>query len=60
MVFKTNHREHSAILSNFIKLQFVLKIFVLSIFEWSLKKGFTVYVELGNITSGSTLFAKTK
>ena len=26
--------EHSAILSAFIKLQFVIKIFVLSIFEW--------------------------
>ena len=27
-------REHSAILSTFIKLPFVIKIFVLSIFEW--------------------------
>ena len=35
--------EHSAILSTFIKLQFVIKIFVLSIFEWPLKTGFTVY-----------------
>ena len=26
--------EHSAILSTFIKLSFVIKIFVLSIFEW--------------------------
>ena len=26
--------EHSAILSTFIKLKFVIKIFVLSIFEW--------------------------
>ena len=26
--------EHSAILSNFIKLPLVIKIFVLSIFEW--------------------------
>ena len=34
--------EHSAILSTFIKLPFVMKIFVLSIFEWSLKTGFTV------------------
>ena len=34
--------EHSAILSTFIKLPFVLKIFVLSIFEWPLKTGFTV------------------
>ena len=36
-------REHSAILSTFIKLSFVIKIFVLSIFEWPLKTGFTVY-----------------
>ena len=35
-------REHSAILSTFIKLPFVLKTFVLSIFEWLLKTGFTV------------------
>ena len=35
--------EHSAILSTFIKLPFVNKIFVLSIFEWPLKTGFTVH-----------------
>ena len=29
-------------LSTFIKLPFVIKIFVLSIFEWPLKTGFTV------------------
>ena len=34
--------EHSAILSIFIKLPFVIKICVLSIFEWLLKTGFTV------------------
>ena len=34
--------EHSATLSTFIKLQFVIKIFVLSIFERPLKTGFTV------------------
>ena len=34
--------EHSAILSTFIKLPFVIKIFVLCIFEWSLKTGFAV------------------
>ena len=33
----------SAILSTFIKLPFVIKIFVLSIFEWPLKTGLTVY-----------------
>ena len=31
----------------FIKLPFVIKIFVLSIFEWLLKAGFTV-IELGH------------
>ena len=36
--------EHSAIHSTFIKLPFVIKIFVLSIFEKSLKTGFTVHV----------------
>ena len=35
--------EHSAILLSFIKLPFVNKIFVLSIFEWPLKTGFTVH-----------------
>ena len=34
--------EHSAILLTFIKPPFVIKIFVLSIFEWPLKTGFTV------------------
>ena len=36
-------KEHSAILSTFIKLPFVIKIFVLLILEWPLKTGFTVY-----------------
>ena len=35
-------KEHSAILSTFSKLQFVIMIFVLSVFEWPLKTGFTV------------------
>ena len=48
---KTNYRlmqvisakgEHSAILSTFIKQPFIIKVFVLSIFEWNLKTGFTV------------------
>ena len=34
--------ENSAILLTFIKLPFVIKIFVLYIFEWSLKTGFTL------------------
>ena len=36
--------EHSAILSTFIKLPFVIKIFVLSIFEWPFYTGFTVEI----------------
>ena len=34
--------KHSAILSNFIKLPFVIKSFVLSMFDWPLKTGFIV------------------
>ena len=34
--------EHSAILLTFIKLPSVIKIFVLSIFEWPFYTGFTV------------------
>ena len=37
-------REHSAILSTFIKLPFVIKIFILYIFEWLFRTGFTVAV----------------
>ena len=37
--------EHSAILSTFIKLPFVIKIFVLTIFEWQFYSGFTVIVD---------------
>ena len=36
--------EHSAILLTFIKLPFVTKICVLSIFEWPLKTGLTVLI----------------
>ena len=34
--------EHSAILLTFIKLLFVIKTFVLPIFEWTFYTGFTV------------------
>ena len=34
--------EHSAILLTYIKLPFVIKIFVLSIFEWPFNTSFTV------------------
>ena len=43
-------REHSAILSTFIKLPFVIKIFVLSIFEWPFHTGFTVLYQVLNQT----------
>ena len=35
--------EHSAILSTFIKLPFVIKVFVLSIFEWQFYTGLHVF-----------------
>ena len=35
-------RKHSALLSTFVKLPFVIKIFVLSIFEWPFYTRFTV------------------
>ena len=37
--------EHSAILSTFIKLPFVIKTFVLSTFEWPLRTCFAVFVK---------------
>ena len=39
-------QEHFAILSTFNKLPFVIKIFVLSIFEWPFKTGFTEHKRL--------------
>ena len=39
--------EHSAILSTFIKLPLVIKIFVLSIFEWLFYTGSTVQLNFG-------------
>ena len=47
-----NAPEHSAILLTFIKLPFVL-----SIFEWPLKTGFTVYIPISGLPS---LFACNK
>ena len=46
--------EHSAIFLTFIKLPFVIKIFVLSIFEWSFYTGVTV--DAINTLSFSILF----
>ena len=55
--------EHSAILSTFIKLPFVIKIFVLSIFERLFYAGFTyrlLYgrgVPLAHIGTGVAILA---
>ena len=52
--------EHSAILSIFIKLPFVNKIFVLSIFEWPFYTGFTVHVDnqVDRVNSNQTVASK--
>ena len=39
--------EHSAIVSTFIKLPFVIKIFLLTIFEWPLYTDFTLLIIRG-------------
>ena len=44
-------KGHSAIPLTFIKLPFVFKTFVLSIFEWPLATGFTVYDKIAQLTS---------
>ena len=46
-VLQNAPRTYSAILSTFIKLSFVFKTYVLSIFEWLLKTGFTVLCSCG-------------
>ena len=43
--------EHSAIFSTFIKLPFVIRIFVLSIFEWPFYTGFTVELNVSALTA---------
>ena len=48
--------QHSAILSTFIKLPFVIKIFVLSIFEWSFYTGFSVVEHTNSRVSGLVPF----
>ena len=50
--------EHSAILSTFIKLPFVIKIFVLSFFEWLFYTGFTVMSSSRPPPSGTNLNLK--
>ena len=44
--------EHSAVLMTFIKLLFVINIFVLSIFEWVLYTGFIVFCYILAYTTG--------
>ena len=52
--------EHSALLSTYIKLRHVIKIFVLSIWEWSLKTGFIVFcTEASKNKRGQVTFRKT-
>ena len=46
-------REHSAILSTFIKLPFVIKIIVLSIFEWPIYTGCTVCCAMSSLSTGT-------
>ena len=55
--------EHSATLSTFIKLPVVIKIFVLSIFEWPFYTGFTftvltTYMETCYLNLHKTTFTK--
>ena len=45
MQVKSIAGEHSAIILTFIKLPFLMKIFVLSVFMWPIKTGFTVLVQ---------------
>ena len=47
--------EHSAILATFIKLPFVIKIFVLSIFEWPYYTSFSVLSVVEKIHVGFSL-----
>ena len=44
-VFQNAPIEHSAILLTFINLQFIIKNFLLSIFEWPFYTGYTVPCE---------------
>ena len=50
--------EHSAILLTFIKLPFVIKIFVLSNFEWPFYTGVTVYLLQGEHSAILSTFLK--
>ena len=45
-IAECSNGAHSAILSIFIKLLLVNKVFVMSFLEWPLKTGFTVFYNL--------------
>ena len=49
--------ENSAILLTFIKLPFVIKIFVLFIFEWPYYTGFTILIPLASSQASLRNFA---
>ena len=52
------HGEHPAILSTFVKLPLAIKIFVLSLFEWSLKTGFTVIFHMSTPLDAGKMFVQ--
>ena len=47
--------QHSAILLTFLKLPFVIKIFVLSIFEWPFYTGFTVFESFKSVSGTASV-----
>ena len=49
--------EHSAIFLTFIKLPFVIKVFVLSIFEWQFYTGFAVCTIFNLLTTQAHIHA---
>ena len=53
-------KEHSAILSTFIKLPCAFKTFVWSIFEWPLRTGFTVAETVSIMTIHSDMKRRVK
>ena len=54
-VLQNAPREHSAILSAFIKLPFVFKTLLLSIFEWLLDRFYCITISYLHISSGLLL-----
>ena len=52
--------QHSALLLTFIKLPFVIKILVLSIFEWPFYTGFTVDYHILHVACSATCITHSK